>query len=205
MIQQIKSFVKEHHIIKQHALLISYSIIIVLVVMLIITNFRIVGSPISKKIDTYYYTWVDFQRMTGQDLHILWAKKFYYATYQLDGNAKGGRYDCFSAPLEVLTGFGANIKLQKVEDFNKTLQEKSKARLSWNEVKEKDLIVFRINADNWHLGIVSKVVGGKIYYCDMHTPDGVGLNQMVQFGYYTIKGIYPITLNLWMGDLLKNI
>jgi len=205
MIQQIKSFIKKHHLIRQHALLLSYSVIIILVVLLIITNFRLVGSPVSKKIDTYYYSWMDFQRLTGKDLHLIWANKFYYATYQLDGNAKSGRYDCFSAPLEVLTGLGANIKLQRVEDFNKTLQEKSKARSSWNEVKEKDLIVFRINADNWHLSWITKVVGNKIYYVDMNVQDGAGLNKMVQFGHYTIKGIYPITLNLWLGDLLKNI
>jgi hypothetical protein len=192
-------------ILKQHALFVSYLIIGILVVMLIITNFRITGSPVSKKIDTYYYSWVDFQRLTGKDLHIMWANKFYYATYQLDGNSKSGRYDCFSAPLEVLTGLGANIKLQRVEDFNKTLQEKSKARSSWNEVREKDLIVFRISADNWHVGWVSKVIGNNIYYVDMNVQDGAGLNKMVQFGHYTIKGVYPITLNLWMGDLLKNI
>ncbi len=158
-----------------------------------------------KNINKYYATWQKYDRMTGMEIHDLWNKKYHDARYKWDGNSKYNEYDCTSAVYWLFQDLGANYILTNVEELFKRLNFVSKKRYSAYEVKEGDLIIIYVGGTNWHVGIVEGKEGSIIKYMDMDVASiGAGYRQ-VSFGHNTIRGIYPVTFELWIGNLLKDV
>lgn len=202
--QKIKSFIDDFAHVKN---IIILGLLFLFIFSMTYNNtdmFRSEDYLINKKISKYYTTWTEFQRLTGKDIHQIWVEKYYYVVYQLNGNSKENRYDCFSSLFLLLKSYGANLPLQRVEEFFETLKILSKSRVSLKEVKEKDLIIFKMKDGNWHIGIITKIKGDKLYYCDVNVLDGAGYNKIINYGNYAIKGIFPISLKVWMGNILDS-
>lgn len=162
-------------------------------------------SSVFKQINYYYYSWQDYRHMSGTELHDQWNKKFHDARYKWDGNSKYNEYDCTSAVYWLFQDLKSNYALSNVEDLFKRLSFVSAKRNSAYEVEVGDLIIIYIGGSNWHVGIVEGKEGSIIKYMDMDVASiGAGYRQ-VAFGYNTIRGIYPVTFYLWIGDLFKNI
>jgi hypothetical protein len=182
---------------------ISFTIISLILIFtaIYITNNNFI---VAKKINQFYYSWIEFGRLSGQDVHDMWSEKYYYAEYKLNGNGKENKYDCSSSIFFFLKDLGSNAPFQKVEQTYKTLNIVSRQRVKQSDVKEKDLIILQINNESWHIGIITKVKGNKIYYCDLNSMDGAGFNKSIEFVHYSIKGIYPISFKYWIGNLLDS-
>jgi len=203
MFQKIKDLLKNRLILMIAASVFGFFIITYII------NFAfhesLSKSEVSKQVNYYYYTWADFNRVSGKDLHDLWNKKYHDAIYEWNGNAKYNTYDCTSSIYSVLRDLKSNFQLMSVDDLYNRLMQVSSKRTSYSDVKTRDLIIIYIK-ERWHVGIVEgKSANGMINYMDMNiASSGAGYKQ-VAFGSGVIKGIFPITFELWLGDLLKNV
>lgn len=180
------------------------------IVLLLIVNFAFfiknsINSSISEKIEYYYTTWNAFRKLSGTELHAMWNNKYHDAFYQWNGDAKYNAYDCTSAVYWLLKDLKSNYTLCTVDDLFNKLNFVSYKRQSFASVETKDLIIIYIK-NAWHVGIVEgKSINGMINYMDMNIANmGAGYKQAA-FGSSIIKGIYPITFELWIGDLLKSL
>lgn len=203
MLEKIKEFFKNKINLK-----ISISILFIIILLFcIISAFVRSGgykSDVAKQIDYYYYTWSDFKSLSGKSLHEIWNNKYHDSTYQLNGDAKYNQYDCTSSIYWLMKDLKSNFPLMSVNDLQKYLEFVSEKRKGYNDIQTTDLMILYIN-NAWHIAIVEGKKNGTIHYMDINTADnGVGYKS-IAFDKYTIKGVYPVTFSLWIGNLLYNV
>lgn len=203
----IKDKIMNNEQIRKHVLPIIYVIVGITIIVILLMNFTNVfhRSFISKQVDYYYYTWIEFQRIGSVDLHKKWHTKYHNVVYEMNGDAKYNKYDCTSSVFWFLKDLDSNFPLLKVEELFKTLTRMSVKRQTIREVKPKDLIVIYVDYA-WHIGIIEKVFDdGFIRYIDVNRLSrGVGYKE-ISFNSPLIRGIFPIPFELWIGDLLKEV
>ncbi len=148
-------------------------------------------------------TFKQFKQMSGKEFHNLWNTYFHDATYTLGGNGDNNKWDCSNSLCYVLKLLGANIPHSSTKDLTKLLTEKSHFRENINDCRLFDIILFhKDRAGIGHIGIIEYIDNTTIRYCDMNALTGPGYNS-TYFNNPRIYGIYPITLEMWFGDLLK--
>lgn len=165
-------------------------------------------SGVSGQLEYYVSTLDAYRKLTGEEIHDMWNKKYHDTKYKWDGNSKYNEYDCTSAVYWFLKDLKSNFQLMSVKQLESKLNQSSYKRKSYNEVQVGDLIVFYVNSSNWHIGIVDGKGGDgqgnlKIKYCAMDVVSTGAAYGQISFGSSIVKGIYPMTLDLWIGDLLK--
>jgi hypothetical protein len=164
-----------------------------------------INTQLVKRIDEYYMSWQNYDRVNGKDLHDLWNKKYHDAQYMLNGDAKYNQYDCTSAVYWFLRDFGANFELYNVRELYRRLEFVSKKRNYYKDVKVGDIIIICIKGTNWHVGLVEGKDKGLIKYMAMEVSSIGASYKQTTFTNNIVKGIYSVTFELWIGDLLKNI
>ena len=160
-------------------------------------------SIIAEKINYYYYTWVEFHRLKGKMIHSLWNEKFHNATYELNGQARYNKYDCLSAIYFFLQDRNSNFPLMKVEFLYAHFKNVTEKRKKYKDIKVRDLIIIYVKG-NWHIAIVEGKFGNRMLkYCDVNIKsNGPGYRE-ISFDSRIIKGVYPISFEMWIGNLLK--
>jgi len=151
-------------------------------------------------------TYNNFKSMTGKEFHNLWNENFHEAVYSLGGNGDGNKWDCSNSACYILKLLGANIPYSSTKDLMKILTEKSWYRARVNDCRLFDIILFnKDSAGIGHMGIIERIdldSPKQLKYCDMNATSGAGY-QSIQFGSSRIYAVYPITMEIWFGDLLK--
>jgi hypothetical protein len=159
-----------------------------------------------EQIEYFYQTWLDYQELKGINHHSLWNKKFHDIEYRLDGNPKNNEHDCSSAIYWYLTELKANFSFCKVQTLYERLNFMVSKRVNIKEVKAGDLIIIYVDS-NWHIGLVEGKREKKniVKYMDVNIAyDGAGYKQ-VTLNSSIVKGVFPVTFELWIGDLLRNV
>jgi hypothetical protein len=134
----------------------------------------------------------------------MWNEKYHEAAYQLNGDAKYNKYDCTSSIYWILKDLKSNFPLLAVADMQKYLEIVSSKRKGFYDVQIKDLIVMYVRGA-YHIAMVEGKKGNTIQYLDVNVADDGAGYKTIAFDNAYIKGVYPITFELWIGDLLKNI
>jgi hypothetical protein len=156
-------------------------------------------------IDTLQETYANFKKMSGKEFHAFWNEQFHDAQYVLGGNGNG-KWDCSNSACFSLKLLGANIQYATTKDLMKMFAEKSYYREKFYDCRIFDVILFHRNrAGVGHVGIIERVdvEAKQLKYCDMNVNDGGPGYHTINFDNPRIYGIFPITLEIWFGELLK--
>lgn len=213
MAETIKKLIKNiyNKIINSKISILIYGFLLGLLVVFILNIFQqniniTKRTKLFEQIDYFYQTWLDYQEFTGKELHDLWNDKFHDVEYRLDGNPKNNEQDCSSAIYWFLKDLNANFAFCKVQVLYDRLNIIAKKRASIKEVISGDLIIMYVDS-NWHIGLVEGTRKNKnlVKYMDVNIlSDGAGYKQ-ITLNSYMVKGIYPVTFELWIDDLLRNV
>lgn len=144
-----------------------------------------------------------FKNLSDSIFFELWLKKFWDYQYKLNGNPVYNQTDCTISIFDFLIDLGANLKRSNAGKLKELLVQKATKRKNIKEVKTGDILIFWKKGDYGHAACAIKMIGNRIYYCDINAKDkGIGYN-WIEF--YKLEAVYNISFAFWAGDILSNI
>lgn len=165
------------------------------------------GLTLSERTELLGERFLEYQKLTGVELHKLWIDKFHDSKYVLNGKPLLNEYNCSNAIYTFLRSLGSLAVLENAESMGNRLAISAKRRRKLKDIRAGDIVVWKPKGkkDIAHIAIVEgRTFKNGISYMAMGVKTG-GINfDSIAFNSKRLRGVYPVTLTFWAGNLLKD-